>query len=159
MEHDFDVQMDVGTLYDYSLYHTYTSLSGIVGTFVGILLIMTFAKEHSPLYLIFGIVVIFYLPVTLFLACKRQMLAVEAYKKPLHYHISDAGIEVSQGEQQMGHGWDAVLKVVGTRKSVILYTGRNVASIFPRKAMGDQTVPVIQTICKNVDPKRVKLRY
>ena len=159
MDLEFDVQMDKSILFDYSLYHTYMGISGLLGTFVGILLLISFTRDHSPLYLIFGIVVILYLPVNLYLACSKQILAVEAYKHPLHYKVNDEGITVSQGEQVVSHGWDRIIKAVSTRKSIILYTGKNVATIFPRSAMGELTVPVIQTISANVEPKKVKIRF
>lgn len=156
---EFDVHMNVGVLYDYSLYHTYRSMAGILGTFVGILLIANFARFKNPLYLIFGIVCILYLPVALYMSCRKQMLSVEAYKQPLHYKLTDEGIEVSQGDIVQGHGWDAVIKAVSTGKSIMLYTGKNVATIFPRADLGDDTADVIKYICAHVEPKKVKIRF
>ena len=40
MEMEFDVKVTAGVLYDYLLYHTYTSFSGMIGTLVGVILII-----------------------------------------------------------------------------------------------------------------------
>lgn len=158
MELEFDVHMSTSVLYDYSLYHTYRGLSGILGTAVGVLLIANFANTHQILYLIFGLITVGYLPIALYMNAKRQMLAVPAFKEPLHYRLTEDGIEVSQGEVTQSQEWSAVLKAVSTKKSVILYTGKAVASILPRVDMGSQTEAVIKMICAHVEPKRVKIR-
>lgn len=159
MELEFDVHMSTSVLYDYSLYHTYRGLSGILGTAVGVLLIANFVNSHQIIYLIFGLITVGYLPIALYMNAKRQMLAVPAFKEPLHYRFTEEGIEVSQGEVTQSQEWSAVLKAVSTKKSVILYTGKAVASIFPREDMGSQTEAVIKMICAHVEPKRVKIRF
>ena len=156
---EFDVQMNAGLLYDYSLYHVYRSPVGVLGCVMGMLLLANFARTHSFIYLIFGIIVLVYLPVTLFMNCKRQMLLVEAYKSPLHYRVSDEGIEISQGEITQGHKWDQVIRVTATAKSIFLYTGKNVATIFPREALGEKTGAVMAVISRCVEPGRVKIRF
>lgn len=159
MELEFDVHMSTANLYDYSLYHTYRGVSGILGTAVGVLMIANFVNSHQILYLIFGLITIFYLPVALYMNAKRQMLAVAAFKEPIHYRLTEEGIEVSQGDVVQSQEWSAVVKAVSTRKSIILYTGKAVASILPREDMGSQTEAVIRMVCAHVDPKRVKIRF
>ena len=44
MEMEFDVKVTAGALYDYLLYHTYTSFSGMLGTLAGVFLIMAFVS-------------------------------------------------------------------------------------------------------------------
>ena len=153
MELEFDVHMSTANLYDYSLYHTYRGVSGILGTAVGVLMIANFVNSHQILYLIFGLITIFYLPVALYMNAKRQMLAVAAFKEPIHYRLTEEG-DVVQSQE-----WSAVVKAVSTRKSIILYTGKAVASILPREDMGSQTEAVIRMVCAHVEPKRVKIRF
>lgn len=159
MEFEFDVKMTTSTLYDYALNHAYKGASGILGTAVGVLLLANFVRYHQFLYLLFGLVTVFYIPVALYISAKRQVLSVPAFKEPLHYRITEEGMEVSQGEEKAEQKWDAVLSAVSTRKSIILYTGKAVATIFPREDMGKQTENVIKMISTHVDPKRVKIRY
>lgn len=158
-EIELDVKLNKNILYDYSLYHTYRSFSGMLGTFIGILLIINFVRNQNPLYLIFGIVVILYLPVNLYMACSRQMLMVEAYKSPIHYRLHEEGIEFSQGEVVQGYEWSKVIKAVGTSKSIFLYTGRNVATILPRESMGDDMLDILAYIHSHMEPAKVKIRF
>lgn len=156
---EFDVQMDASILYDYYMYHTYRSFTGILGTVVGLLLIANFSVNKEVIYLIFGIIVVLYLPVTLGFSCRKQMLTVEAYKSPLHYRVGENGIEISQGELSQGREWAGVIKAAADAKSIFLYTNRNVATILPRSSMGDKTQEVIKLICKSMDPGKVKIRF
>lgn len=159
MQCEFDVNMKTSVLYDYSIYHTYRGLSGILGTIVGMLLILNFLEGQSLLYLLFGIIVIFYLPVALFFGAKRQMMTIESYKSPLHYRLCEEGVEVSQGEVVQMLPWDAVMKAVSTGKSIILYTGRNVAVIFPRESLGEELNTALKVISEYLEPKRNKIRF
>ena len=159
MRLEFDVKITFNVIYDYLLRHNYMSLQGILGTMVGGLLIAAFLMNHElVIYLILGIVLICYLPFSLFLKAKRQALN-PVYKKPLHYVLSEEGVEVSQGEVAQLQPWDTMYKAVATRTSVILYTSRVNAAIFPRKDLGDCTSELIKAISVHMDPKRVKIKY
>ena len=82
MEVSFDVKITPGVLYDYLLYHTYTGTTGLLGTIAGALLVAAYFMAGSMLYLIFGVVVLVYLPWTLFIRSKKQYLANPAFKEP-----------------------------------------------------------------------------
>jgi len=81
MEVSFDVKITPGVLYDYLLYHTYTGTTGLLGTIAGALLVAAYFMAGSILYLIFGVVVLVYLPWTLFIRSKKQYLANPAFKE------------------------------------------------------------------------------
>lgn len=159
MELEFDVKVTSDALYDYLLYHTYTSFSGMLGTLVGALLIIVFVSTKYPIYLIAGIVLIGYLPCTLFVKAKQQALNTPAFKKPLHYKMTDEGVSVSQGDSEEMQGWDSCVRAVSTSKSIILYTSRTTASIFPKKDLGDKKDALIQMISTHMPPKKVKIRF
>ena len=159
MELEFDVNMSTGKLYDYSLYHTYRGISGILGTAIGVLLLANYFSSKNMLYLIFGLITVFYLPVALYINAKKQMLLVPAFKEALHYKMMEDGIEVSQGEIVQKQEWSVIHKVVSTKTSIIIYTGKAVASILPRDDMGSQTEAVIKMISTHVEPRKVKIRF
>ena len=71
MELEFDVKVTSSALYDYLLYHTYTGLSGMLGTLVGVFLIIAFVSTRYFIYLIAGVVLIAYMPCSLFLKAKQ----------------------------------------------------------------------------------------
>lgn len=156
---EVDVKMDDKILYDYMLYHTYHGLSGILGTFVGLMMIFYFFSYHvSILYLIFGVVVLFYLPVNLFISAKKQVLGNEIFKKPLHYAFTEEGLFVSQEEHQDFVAWDNMKKAVSTGKSIIIYTSKVSATIIPRKACDGQVAELLAVILSHMSPKKVKIK-
>lgn len=159
MELEFDVKMTPAAMYDYLLHHTYSGMSGIVGALAGAFCIMVFLANRYPIYLIVGIVILAYLPMSLFLKAHQQVQGTPAFKKPLHYKLTEEGICVSQDGTEEMQSWDACFKAVSTRNSIILYTSRTTASIFPKKDLGEKKDAVIQIISTHMPPSKVKIRF
>ena len=156
--YEIDVQIKASDLYDYSLRHSYTSLGGLLSTIVGVLMIYAyFAKNASALYLIFGLIVVFYIPINLFLMSRQQAMQ-ETFQKPLHYAFYENGMEVSQDDLKEMIGWDYIVKAVATSKSIIVYTGKNRASIFPRRDLQPDATALIRVLSTHVDPKKMKIK-
>ena len=158
MEIEFDVKITSNILYDYMLRHTYSSLSGLTGSLVGVLMLMLFASNRQPICLIIGAVILLYLPWTLFIKSKQQALNTPAFKKPLHYRLSDEGIEVSQDGTTEKMGWENMYRAVSTTHSIVVYTTRTSACIFPKKDLGENRYKVIEIISTHMPPKKVKIR-
>ena len=150
MEVEFDVKITPGVLYDYMLYHTYTSASGLIGAVTGALLVVAF--------FIAGIVILAYLPWTLFVKSRQQYLANSAFKESLHYRLTEEGMEVSQKGEAQSQKWEEMHKAVSTPRSLIIYTSPVNASIFPRKDLGEKAPLVIEIISTHMSPKKVKIR-
>lgn len=156
--YEVDVHMNASALYDYFLRHVYTTFSGMIGTIIGVFMVMVyFMKGISILYLICGIIIILYLPWNLYLTAKKQSLQ-ETFKNPLHYAFYENGVEVSQGETRQMQKWEDMIKAVSTSKSIIIYTGKNSASIFPRKDLGENAQQLIRIIYTHMDSKKVKIK-
>ena len=159
MEIEFDVNMTAGDLFDYMLHHTYTSPSGLIGAVAGALMVVAGAYGAGALCLIAGLVILAYLPVTLFLKSKQQFLTNPAFKKPLHYRLTEEGIEVSQGEEIQNGKWEDMHKAISTAKSLIVYTTPVNATIFPKRDLGEQAAAVIGIISTHMPVKKVKIRF
>lgn len=158
-EIELDIQIKAGDLYDYMLRHTYHGAQGLLGSCVGAFAILIFLGNHQVIYFIAGIVLLAYLPWNLFIKSRQQMLSNPAFKKPLHYVLNEEGIFVSQGDVTEGQKWENMYKAVSTAKSIIVYTNRVNACIFPRRELGDQVQQVIAHISTHMDPKKVNIRY
>ena len=158
MELEVEVKMTPTALYDYMLYHTYHSFAGILGAVVGVFLVIVFLSGQSPIYLVAGIVVLGYLPYALFTRSRSQYLNTPAFKEPLKYTFNDEGVTVSQNDVAESMEWENMVKAVSTPNSIILYTSKVNASIFPKKDLGDKKALVIQAISTHMDPKKVKIR-
>ncbi len=158
MKAEFDVNMTTGKMYDYMLRHTFTSFAGVVGEVLGIVLVVGFFVTGQWLYLIAGVVCVVYQPVALYMRARRQVNSNEVFKTPLHYTLDDEGITVKSGDNTDSLPWEKMYKAVSTNRSVILYTGRVNACIFPKDDMGDRKDEVIRIISTHMDPKQVNIR-
>lgn len=155
---ELDIKIGAGDLYDYMLMHNYNSPAGIMGSVMGAVMVMVgLAKAHWIL-VIAGIVLLLYLPWTLFIKSRQQIMNNPVFKQPLHYVLDDNGITISQGETSTTQSWDDMVKAVSTSKSIILYTSRINATIFPKSQMGDQKAAVIEVISTHMPPKKVKIK-
>ena len=158
MSVEFDVNMTTGKMYDYMLRHTFTSFAGIVGELLGIALIVGFFAYGQWLYLLLGIVCVFYQPVALYMRARRQVKTNPVFSKPLHYRLDDSGITVTSGEDSDTLSWDKMYRAVSTSRSVIVYTNRINACIFPKDDMGAKKDDAIKIISTHMDPKKVNIR-
>ena len=158
MKAEFDVKMTTNKMYDYMLKHNMTSFSGILGEFVGLLIIVAFFLYHNWLYLMCGIVIVLYLPVSLYLKSANQVKLNPVFKEPLHYILDEEGVTVKSGENEDSLPWKDMYKATSTTTSVILYTNRVNACIFPKGDMGDAKDDAIRIISTHMDPKRVNIR-
>ncbi|WP_461810551.1 YcxB family protein [Faecalimonas sp.] len=162
----FNVKMTDKIMYDFLLYHNYTSMTGLVGAILGILLlgvaVMKGAAGDIQTAILFFAISIFVLmstPMTLKATAKNQVKNTPMFQEPLEYEISEEGIMVSQNEESALNEWKEFEKVISTSKSLILYITRVRAIILPREAMGDDYMKVVEMISKNVPAKRVKIRH
>ena len=158
MDLEFDVKVTPGVLYDYMLFHTYTSASGLIGSAVGALMVVTFFMGYGVLFLIGGALILAYLPWTLFIKSRQQYLSNPAFKNPLHYQMDEKGVTVAQNGERQSQSWENMYKAVSTPRSLILYTSPVNASIFPKKDLGEKALSVTQMISTHMPPKKVKIR-
>lgn len=155
---ELDVKIEAKDLYDYMLRHTYNSASGIVGSCAGALLIVLATLTGQWLYLVFGLILLLYLPWTLFLRSRQQALTNPGFQKPLHYRLDEEGLTISQEEDSVQYLWTDMHRAVSTGRSIILYTSPINATIFPKEQMGDKKALVIEIISTHLPPNKVKIR-
>ena len=76
-----------------------------------------------------------------------------------HNYVRDEeGIHVSQNDTEEMQRWEDMVKAVSTGRSIIVYTSRMNACIFPKRELGDETAQVIQIISTHLPAKKVKIR-
>ena len=71
MEVEFDVKISCSNLYDYLVHYTYMSLQGIIGVLAGAFFLIEYFMSFQLMYLAVAIVILCYLPVSLFLKAKH----------------------------------------------------------------------------------------
>ncbi len=155
---EFDVKIKSGDLYDYMLRHTYYSPSGMLGSGVGAIMVVVGAMRVQWLFVILGAVLLLYLPYTLAIKSKQQALLNPAFKETLHYVLNDEGITVSQNGESQTQKWEDMHKAVSTNKSIIVYTTKVNACIFPKRDLAEKTSGVIQMISTHMDANKIKIK-
>lgn len=157
MEMEFDVQITKKDLYDYQLHHAYTSPIGLFGTIVGCAFLLGFFYTREPLCLPIAMFLILYFPWTLWIRAASQA-QMPVFKKPLHYRLSEEGIEISTEDEKQLVPWESVTKAVATGKTVMLYTSKINAFLFPKRELGERSAELVQVISRYVSPDKVKIR-
>ncbi|MCI8800281.1 YcxB family protein [Acetatifactor muris] len=155
---NLSVKIEAGDLYDYMLMHSYNSPAGVVGSAFGAILILFAIATRQWIFIVLGLVMLLYLPWTLFVKSRSQLLNNPAFQEPLQYILDEEGLTVSQGEAQEKMAWEDMHKAVSTGRSIILYTSRVNATIFPKRQLGDQRMSVIEMISTHMPPSKVKIR-
>ena len=99
-----------------------------------------------------------YQPGSLYLKARQQAVSNPAFRQSLHYRLTEEGVEVSQQDTKEFQSWDAMVKAVSTGRSIILYTSRTTASIFPNRELGEKRDGVVKMIATHMPPKKVNIR-
>jgi len=157
MEMEFDVKITKKDLYEYQLHHAYTTPSALIGTTIGCLLVIGFIHTGTALLLFAGIFAIAYIPWMLHIRTASQALT-GVFKNVIHYKVDESGLEVSIGEEKQLVTWDLFTKATASRKSILLYTSKVNAYIFPRRELGDGIHTFVQIICRYMPADKVKIR-
>lgn len=152
------VKIEAGDLYDYMLMHSYNSPAGALGSAFGAMLIVFAIATRQWVFIVLGGVILLYLPWTLFIKSRQQILRNPNFQEPLQYTLDEEGLTISQGEEQAQMAWADMHKAVSTGRSIILYTSRVNATLFPKRQLGDQKMAVIEMISTHMPPAKVKIR-
>lgn len=155
---ELDVKIGAGDLYDFMLMHSYHQVSALIGSSFGAVMIIVALSTKQWIFLIGGLVLLLYLPWVHFIKSRQQALNNPAFREPLHYVLDENGITISQGETKTTQSWDDMVKAVSTGRSIIVYTSRVNATIFPKSQLGDKKTAVIEMISTHMPPAKVKIR-
>lgn len=165
MTTEFDVTITSKDMYRFNMYHAYHGFQGIFATVIGILVLIvagaTFGKietMYTVLYFVFGLIFLIYVPVSLYMRSKQQILSSEVLRQSLHYKVDEEGVHVSQNEQTADLLWNQIYKVVSTKSNLLIYSSRVNAYVIPRKAISKEYETVAQLAAKHLEKYRLKLK-
>ncbi|MBP8969700.1 MAG: YcxB family protein [Lachnospiraceae bacterium] len=153
-----DVKIGKADLYDYNLKYTYSKFINILAEIVGFVAVVYGIYGGNYPLAIIGLLVVVYLPVTLWIRSAQVAALSPAFKNPLHYRLDDEGLTVSQGENEETISWGDCVKAVSTSRSVLVFTSRTGATIFPRNQLGDKMSLIIQCISQNMSSDKVNIK-
>ena len=165
MSTEFDIQINANDLYRFNMRQAYTSSQGPFSIIIAILVFVmsgvTFYKGsigYGILYVGIGILFLCYIPVTLLTRSKNTMKKNKVLSGVLHYHISDKGIEVSQGEEQGLLEWNMIYKLITTKQYVLIYSNRVSAYILPKDQIADRFEAFSEIAHKNLESYRIRMK-
>lgn len=165
MKTEFDIQLHTIDMYRFNLYHTYTTASGYLAILIAVIALTAAVRKwgevslsNSVMYVMVGIILLIYTPLTLYLRSKQQVQGSPVLKNILHYTIDDAGITTSQGEMSSTLVWEQVYRIVATRHNILICINPRNAFIIP-KDQAAQQYETIRTIAqKHLEKYRLKMK-
>ncbi len=165
MKTEFDIQLHTVDMYRYNLYHTFTTSSGYLAVLVSLLAFAAAVKTwgaagpfRTALYLAFGILLLVYTPVTLYLRSKQQISGSPVLKNVLHYVVDDTGITTSQGELSSTLEWSQVYRVVATKHNILICINPRNAFIIPRAQVQKEYDAIRKTASEHLEKCRFKMK-
>ncbi len=157
MELKFAITVNTSVLYDYLLRHTYSSAAGLLGTIVGALVLVGYTANGQIWTLIAGIVILIWQPFILYRKAWKQAQD-PMFRDPLRYRMTEEGVEMMRGGNPLFWKWEDMVKAISTTQSVILYTDKNNACIFPKRDLGDHLPKLIEMISIHMPAAKVNIR-
>ncbi len=165
MSISFDVKLQAKDVYRFNMYQTYTGIHGLMSVILAVAAWVfsaaTFGKTealYTVLYIVFGFVILFYLPVTLWVRAKATIRTNAVLSDTLHYEISESGIRVTQGEEEGELPWDMIYKMVSNRWQVLIYSNRINAYVLPREQLSGQYPALCELAEKKLEKYRRRLK-
>ena len=145
MRLEFDITLTAKDMFRFNLYQTYTGASGWISVIAAVVCFAAAGTKYSErgasytvLGILLGALILFYMPVTLYLRSKQRIAASEVLKNSLHYCVDGEGISVTQGDADAKLMWDQVYKMVSTKNNVLVYSNRVNAYVIPRQQLGEK---------------------
>lgn len=139
----FDVKLKTKDLFDYTMRHTYLSVSGVFSLLISFgSLVVCLVKfrdfQISTIGVLLFIALLFPViqPALLYMKCRKQVKKSKDINEKLTYHITDELITVSQEENKAEIHWYEIRKAVYLKKAIYLYMSPVRAFIFPADQCG-----------------------
>lgn len=165
MKTKFDVKITEKDLFQFNMEQAYKGSQGILSILFFILLcaaaVMGFMRGqifYSVLYIIVGIIVMVYVPLSLKGRVKTVIKTNKVFSEPLHFEIDEKLIKVSQGEETAELPWNQVYKVTGNKKRILIFSNRRNAYILPEEQLGEKFSKVKEIATEVVEKYRLKIK-
>ena len=161
----FDVKLTTKDIFRFNIYQAYRGTQGIISVLLPIAILFIlwknrqdFTTENMLVYAAIAIILLVYMPISLYLRSKAAFKKNKALANPLHFEFTEENIQVSQGEQSVELKWENVYKFVPSKNALLLYTNRVHAYILPKEQIGEQTTGLVQLAQKKLDGVRCRIK-
>ncbi len=154
---EFDVKLDVGTLYDCLVKTAYSRAPGVMTSAAGAVLLLLFGRTGNPFCLAAGLIVLAGFPALLYRKAKKEEKEGN-YGQPLHYRLTEDGVEEIRAGAGRLYRWEEMERALSTTKSVLLLTSGSGVCIFPREQLKDSLIPAVEVISTHIPARKVNIR-
>lgn len=165
MQIEFDITLTPKDMYRFNMYQTYTGFHGWFSILISILIFVVAGLTrgdvepmYTIIYVLFGVIFLFYMPVTLLLRSKHSLASSDVLSRPLHYAVGEEGFVVSQGDAAAELPWDGIYKMTATKNNVLVYSNRTNAYVIPREQIREQFEALAGLAEKKLPGYRLKIK-
>ena len=165
---EFDIKLKTKDMFRFNMYQTYTGFSGLSSiVFAAVMFGMagyTFythgqeALSNILIYIFAGVLLLVYMPCSLWLRSRQSLKASPVLSNTLHYLVDADGFTVTQGDANGVLAWKQIYKMVATKHLVLVYSNRVNAYIIPRKQLGEQYVALAKLAVSKLPKFRVRMK-
>ena len=163
MKIEFDVKLTTKDLYLFNLGQAYKGMQGMISIVIPALIFAYAIYEWgqvnlgtSILNIGIGLLLLLYVPISLYLRSAKIIKGDEVLSKSLHYEVSEEGIQVSQGEAAATLEWEQIYRMVAKGNYIRIYTNRINAYIIPKSQIEDRWDMVVQLAKKKLEKFRLR---
>lgn len=150
-------------MHHFLVQQNYTHFSGWFGVVISVAAVIMLAINYKTnsssaniLLALIGALFLIVQPIQLKMSAAQKVNMIPMFKEPLEYTLNDEGIKIQQKEEEAQISWNDVYKVVESKKSIFVYTGRNSAFIFPKAQYQEQIETVKAIIQEHVKEDKCK---
>ena len=162
---EFDINLKAKDMFRFNMHQTYTGFNGFLSIFASIILFVaagyTYGNvpvSYTVMYVFFGLLLLVYQPITLWLRAKQSIKTSPVLGNTLHYLVDEDGFTVTQGEASGVLAWKQIYKMVSTKKLVLVYSSRVHAYVIPREQLGEHYVSLAKLARNNLPKYRLKMK-
>jgi hypothetical protein len=161
----FNIQLTVGDLYYFMMYHYYRGLSGSFGLLLSvaaaIALCTKYATMNGTARLFFLIVALAFTvinPIWMLLKAKAQISRNQSLGGELTYILDDKQFTIAMGEEHVDIKWDQVTKVRDNGRALIVYVTSIRGYIWPKSQITSEYEQILAILEKNVKAGKLHLK-
>ncbi len=165
MKLKFDIKITEKELFAFNLEQAYKGIQGVVSIVFGIIIIaaviFSAIKGNAAnviMYIVVGLIVLLYVPVSLKGRVKISMKSNEVFTKPLHFTIDEKQIGVSQGKEAATLPWEDVYRFVANDRRILIFSNRKNAYIMSKEQLGDNFDKLKDIAEKVLEKHRISIK-
>ena len=165
---EFDIKLEAKDMFRFNMYQTYTSFSGWSSIIFAIAMFgmggyIFYANGEAGLsrmviYVLAGLLLLLYMPFTLWMRAGRSIKASPVLSNVLHYHVDEDGFTVTQGEASGVLAWKQIYKMIATKNNVLVYSNRMNAYVIPRAQLGENYIPLAKLATDKLPKFRLRMK-